>query len=249
MSNNDRFVNQSGLIDPDKLAKTRFLVIGAGAIGSFYTMTLAKMGAKDVTVIDYDKIEDHNIPNQMYPTYMTGKLKVDALKEICDMFAETKPYVRAARYDPTTEVDVDNYGVIVSCVDNMDVRKEIYDSCRGKVLGVLIEGRMGAQVFRAYCVKLGSKDERAYYEKELYPQSEATPDRCTQKSIIYTVLQVAGVMLSMTKRYLCEETVPTEVVYDCLNDTLSKKTFVRTNAQIIDASTDEPTESNELVKA
>lgn len=241
----DRFRNQEGLINPDKLAKTKFLIVGCGAIGSFYAMTLAKMGAKYVTVMDHDKIEEHNLTNQMFPTYMTNKFKVDALAEVCEMFGDAKPHTIKGDFDASTSsrIDLASFDVIVSCVDNMDVRKTIYEAIKGRTTGLFVEGRMGAQVFRAYAVKLGNKAEHEYYEKEWYPQSEATPDRCTQKSIIYTVLQVSGVMLSMTKRYLTgKETVPVEVIYDCLNDTLQKKILTYVGVETIDAtdSTSEP---------
>ena len=234
----DRFRNQAGLLDPEKLAATSFLVIGAGAIGSFYVMTLAKMGAKHIAVMDHDKLEDHNLANQMFPEYLIGKPKVEALSEVCDTFGSMRPTQYNGDFDESTgaRIDLGIFDVIVSCVDNMDVRKTIYSAVKHRTSGLFIEGRMGAQVYRAYAVKLGNKAEMDYYEKEWYPQSEATPDRCTQKSIIYTVLQVVGAMLSMTKRYLAEETVPVEVIYDCLNDTLSKKVLTQAEFKVIDAS-------------
>lgn len=247
----DRFRNQEGLIDPDKLASTKFLIIGCGAIGSFYAMTLAKMGAKDITIMDHDKIEDHNLANQMFPTYMTGKSKVEALSEVCEMFGDMKPHVINGDFDSSTgdHIDLGSFDIYISCVDNMDVRKTIYDSIKFQTNKLFVEGRMGAQVFRAYAVKLGNKTEHEYYEKEWYPQKEATPDRCTQKSIIYTVLQVAGVMLSMTKRYLTgKETVPVEVIYDCLNDTIQTKILTHAPMEVIDASNEESTEP-ELIEA
>src|SRR3990167_9189169 len=84
-----RFKNQSGLLSVDKLDK-RIIVIGCGAIGSFVTMTLAKMGFKNILVYDEDKIENHNISNQLFPEYMVGKFKVDALKDVVEHYSGAK---------------------------------------------------------------------------------------------------------------------------------------------------------------
>ena len=73
-----KYVRQSDIINPEVLG-TPVHIIGAGAIGSCAALALAKIGFKDFTVYDFDSVELHNLPNQMYRAKDIGKPKVEAL--------------------------------------------------------------------------------------------------------------------------------------------------------------------------
>ena len=42
------------------------LIIGCGHIGSYMAFGLARMGVKNITVVDHDMVEPHNLPNQFF---------------------------------------------------------------------------------------------------------------------------------------------------------------------------------------
>lgn len=215
----DRFRNQERLLDGEAIKTTKIILIGAGAIGSYFAATLAKMGARDITVYDDDKIEDHNISNQLYPVYLIGKPKVEALETVAFDYGEAKVKAINERWNHDNAQDGD---IIVVAVDDMDVRKAIWDYYKSRPHKLFLEGRMAAQVFSVFGVEAQNKAAQDYYETQLYPQAEAMPDRCGEKSIIYTVLQVSGQMCSQVKRFLMNEYRPTRVNYDCLNDDVIK---------------------------
>ena len=205
-------------MDPSLVGTKNFVVIGAGAIGSFVVMTLSKMGAKNITVYDDDKIEDHNFANQMHPKEMMGELKVDSLRMVALSFGDC---LIAPMQERWTKDNAHQGDIIISAVDNMDVRKELYEYYKDKC-EFFIDGRMGGQLYKVYGVDTKNENAKKFYEQTLYPQGEAVPDRCGEKSIIYTVLGVSGAMLSQIKRYIQRDYRPTEVVYDCLNDEITK---------------------------
>ena len=209
--------NQARLLNEEKIKSTKIIVIGAGAIGSFFVATIAKMGARDITVYDDDSIEDHNFSNQLYPIYCKGKAKVEALSQVAFDYGETKITPIHARWNLDNCIDGD---IIVAAVDDMDVRKAIWNHYKTRTHGLFLEGRMGAQVYRVFGIDSANQAAKDFYEKTLYPQSEATEDLCGEKSIIYTVLQIAAQMNSQVKRYLMGQYRPTEVNYDCSRDEL-----------------------------
>ena len=61
-------------------------IIGAGALGSWLAFFALKMGFTDVNVYDFDKIEEHNLPNQNYKEADIGENKVIALKHLYEDF-------------------------------------------------------------------------------------------------------------------------------------------------------------------
>ena len=60
--------------------KTPITIIGAGATGSWLALALAKLGVEDITVWDFDIVEEHNIPNQAFGIQNIGFPKVTALQ-------------------------------------------------------------------------------------------------------------------------------------------------------------------------
>ena len=67
--------------DPTNVKK-QCHIIGCGAIGSSVAELLARQGIKNIILWDFDKVESHNIVNQMFTEEDIGKPKTEALKEI-----------------------------------------------------------------------------------------------------------------------------------------------------------------------
>ena len=62
--------------------KARIHIVGCGSVGSTVAENLARCGVTKITLYDFDKVEPHNIANQMFDQNDVGRLKVDALKDI-----------------------------------------------------------------------------------------------------------------------------------------------------------------------
>ena len=117
-------------------------VIGAGATGSYLLLQLAKLGVQDIHVWDFDKIEDHNLANQLYGPDHIGMNKVDAIQKVLKEQADMDITVHAER---VTDQRLD--GVVFLLTDTMASRKEIFaNSLKFKPhVDLVIETRMGAQ--------------------------------------------------------------------------------------------------------
>jgi molybdopterin-synthase adenylyltransferase len=64
----------------ERLARARLVVCGAGAVGSNLVDTLVRQGYRRLTVIDFDRIEAHNVGTQTYAESDVGAFKVDVLQ-------------------------------------------------------------------------------------------------------------------------------------------------------------------------
>lgn len=209
------FENQSGLISTRDIQDKSILVVGAGAIGGFTTMALAKMGATKITVFDADKIEPHNIPNQIYPYSSLNRSKVGSLYKLAQDFSGgTKIKSLEAKWHPNRK---NSSEIVIAAVDDMDTRKMIWDSVKD-TCKLFIDPRMGGLVYRVYAIEPRNKKQVKFYESNLYPSSKAVKERCGQKSIIFTVLGVSSTILDLVKKYVNNEKRPLEVVYDFKNN-------------------------------
>lgn len=79
----DRFISQRLFFkkDLDKIKDKRVGVIGVGGLGSWIAEFLARIGIKELVIIDYDKVEEKNLDRQNYTYRDIGRFKIDALED------------------------------------------------------------------------------------------------------------------------------------------------------------------------
>jgi tRNA A37 threonylcarbamoyladenosine dehydratase len=73
----------------ETIFSTPVVIIGAGAVGSFTALAMAKIGFSEIVSIDFDSVSDENIHNQFFRIKDIGKTKVQALSEIIKEFSDT----------------------------------------------------------------------------------------------------------------------------------------------------------------
>lgn len=64
----------------EKMKSQALTICGAGAIGSNMTENLSRQGFSKISVIDYDRVDDHNRHTQVWSHRDVGQLKVNALQ-------------------------------------------------------------------------------------------------------------------------------------------------------------------------
>mgnify|MGYP001367735128 CR=1 FL=1 len=211
----ERFHRQLDLLDP-KLVKHPVTIIGAGATGSFTALSLAKMGVHDITVFDFDTVEEHNLPNQFYRTCDIGKPKVLALQEIIEQFEGIQIKARNEKYKGQRLS-----GIVITAVDSMDTRINIWKFVKlNNDIKLYVDSRMGAEVMQIYSIDPNNLYECREYEKNLFPSSEALQVRCTAKSIMYTVLSLASLLANQVKKFVSGEVLTKELTFDLRTITL-----------------------------
>ncbi len=191
-----------GLDFYDQNRADRALVIGAGHTGSYITYYLAKLGVKNITVVDYDHVEPHNLPHQFLAESLVKDveedakiLKVDVLKRTIDFMVRDNnvTYIPKKIEDAYEEIARNPFPTVVfSCVDGMrtrvvdgeklEGRKWIYD--KFVVCPLIIDVRTGGQYVNIYSIKTDVEEEIKYYESSLYSDEEAAPLPCTGTAII-----------------------------------------------------------------
>jgi tRNA A37 threonylcarbamoyladenosine dehydratase len=189
---------QLDIVPLDRLQKAHVTVIGAGAVGSFTAFTLAKMGVGRITAYDDDEVTEHNLPNQLFRIEDIGKKKATALREIVESFHGVEIDARNDRYayQPLS-------GIVIVAVDSMDVRIAIWKEVKyNPNIEIFIDSRMGAEVGRVIAINPCDPDDVTFYESTLHTSKDALQARCTEKTIIYTVLGIASAICGKVKKHL-----------------------------------------------
>ena len=201
---------QTDIVDIDRVMQQPVTIIGAGAVGSFVALALAKMGAQLIAVYDDDRIEDHNLPNQFYRVRDLGMLKVVALQDIVREYTGTIIEALPVKYEKQ-ELE----GVVIVAADNMEARRKIWEQVRYQTkVPLYIDTRMGAEVAIVHAVKPLDVDDVRAYEATLHSSDEAFHARCTEKAIVYTALGLAAITAGKVKKFLMAEPYKKTVVRD-----------------------------------
>jgi molybdopterin/thiamine biosynthesis adenylyltransferase len=202
---------QMGIINQNHFDKP-LVLIGAGGIGSPTALALCKMGLKEIIVYDDDKVEPHNLPNQIYRKNDIGKLKVEALKDMCLEFSDIKFTAIPRKFDG----DLPERCVVVSGVDSMAARIDIWKSLRfNSMASLYVDGRMGKEMVKIYRVNPTNMDSIKEYEESLVISEDNTPIPCTEKAVIYNVFFISSMIAHAVRCHYTEQSyVYKDMFYD-----------------------------------
>lgn len=204
---NSRFMRQLGIYNPNEHEDDRVTMIGCGGIGSFTAAGLAKLGIPHLTLIDPDEVEEHNLPNQNYSSGDIACPKVEALAGLChDEYNTIEAYQFAL---PNPEVPTLT-GLVMSGLDSMSARKEIWDECikYNPRVPLYVDARLSGEYMLAYAVNPTSPGDIDSYELTLHSDDEGEEVSCTERGIIDVGLQVASMLTRIARRHFNRQEVP-----------------------------------------
>jgi len=186
-------------------------LIGVGGLGSPIALALAKMGCPRIAIFDNDSVEPHNLPNQLYRMADIAQPKVDALARMLREYVD-------AQITPINELVVDRTfnGIVISAVDNMAARRQIWQNCIRYKAGVrlYIDARMGGEVGRVLTVSPVNPMSVEAYEGTLFTDEEGSTELCTAQATIYSTFGVASLVANQVKRFARGESQTFEHIID-----------------------------------
>jgi len=187
---------QMDFFNPNSINNYNILVVGAGAIGSYLTFSLQKMGVKNITVIDHDKIEAHNLPNQLFIPPTEETLKVFQLSKTLKLLNPDEQDIKVfpISWDVFRQINNVRFDVIFVCADNMEVRSEIFEYCNLYSLTFIIDGRVGGLSGNVFSCSMNVEFHKDYYRKSLWDNKDIPPLPCTGTITNYVAMGIAAEM-------------------------------------------------------
>ena len=190
--------NQSWLLNQEK--QPSILVLGCWWVGSAAAFCLAKMWFQNITLVDKDQVEDHNIASQFYKSSDINNTKVEALAKNIKEYSDVECIAINERWDEDLANDKWEYDIVILAIDNMDFRKRVVDYYSKDPFCSIIESRMWwteyiIQVVNNYDVWLWSR----------FPQSEADAENCTEKSICFNTFLIGGKIWEIIRKIVTKK--------------------------------------------
>lgn len=120
------FSRNKGILETDRMAQKRVVILGCGSVGSLVAMELARAGVSYFLLCDADIVEYHNVCRHQCGITDVGDLKVNALSR---KLQNINPNIKIVRFEgivqnlPKSTLDefcVANQTIFVGCADNRD---------------------------------------------------------------------------------------------------------------------------------
>lgn len=173
------------------LKNTSVLVFGLGGVGSFVAETLVRAGIGNLTIVDFDKVDETNINRQIPALYSNiDKYKVDVMRErLLDINPELNlRYFKELYDESTSDMILDgDYDYVVDAIDMMKSKIHLINECYKRGLKIISSMGMAnkldptqievtdiykteicpmAKILRRELKKLGVKKLRVVYSTE-----------------------------------------------------------------------------------
>lgn len=180
----------------EKLKKTKVLVIGAGGLGCPILQYIATAGVGTIGIVDFDKIELHNLHRQiLYTEGQVGKSKAITAKSVLET---SNPLIDIIAFEEKLTAEnaaqiIMDFDVVVDGCDNFETRYLVNDTCvalgKSLIYGSILkfEGQMA--VFNHN----GNKNLR-----DLFPEPPNPKDvpNCNLNGVLGTLPGIIGTMMA-----------------------------------------------------
>ncbi|HEV3071866.1 MAG TPA: ThiF family adenylyltransferase [Solirubrobacteraceae bacterium] len=195
------YTRQRAWFDPST-TNAAATIVGCGGIGSFAAFALAKLGVQTLKLVDFDTVDEHNIPNQLFEPDQLGEPKVSALaKNISSATGIYPTGINAPLQD-----GIPRSPIVVSALDSMAARAELWKQVRYKLdVKLFLDGRLGGEHIVLYSVDPSNPTDVAGYETTLHSDADGEDLPCTARSIIDVGFAVGSLITRAVRRYYAHE--------------------------------------------
>ena len=173
------YSRSNGLIENGALLKKRVLIIGLGSFGSVIAVDLAKAAVGSFALMDFDRLERHNVVRHACFLKDVGRLKTDAVEEL---ILGKNPYAAVDKFpvDMNDHLDllaqeVDKTDLVICATDNNQSRfalsRLLLEHPKVCLFGRAVTRAEGGDVFRyrpggpCYCCLIGNQWYDAHAEE------------------------------------------------------------------------------------
>jgi molybdopterin/thiamine biosynthesis adenylyltransferase len=181
-------------------------VIGCGAVGSRILLSLAKLGIDEIHGWDFDTVESHNIPNQVFGIKDVGAYKVEALHSIVQAMTGTQIAMHNEAVDGSQSLGP----YVFIATDTMSSRKEIFKKAieNRRNIKLMVDVRMGADVMRIYAINPVNPTQARMWKETLFDDDEVDEHVCgSTVSVGPTAEILSGMAVWQMIRFAAEKKI------------------------------------------
>ena len=180
----------------EKLKQAKVLVIGAGGLGCPILQYISTAGVGTIGIVDFDKIEIHNLHRQiLYTEDQVGLSKALMAKEKLEAL---NPLIKVAAFEAKLTVEnavqiIQDFDVVVDGSDNFATRYLVNDTCVALGKPLVYGSILGFEGQLAVFNHNGSKNLRDLFPEP--PNPKEVPN-CSLNGVLGTLPGMIGTMMA-----------------------------------------------------
>jgi molybdopterin/thiamine biosynthesis adenylyltransferase len=196
------YTRQRAWFDPST-TNAAVTIVGCGGIGSFAAFALAKLGIQTLELVDFDTVEQHNIPNQLFTSCQVGHEKVAA---VADFVIQHNDSIAVTGHSKPLQDGIPRSAIVISALDSMAARAELWKQVRYKLdVKLFLDGRLGGEHVVLYSVDPSNPTDVTGYEATLHSDTDGDDLPCTARSIIDVGFAVGSLITRAVRRHYAHE--------------------------------------------
>lgn len=169
----ERYSRQEKIVPQKLLESQEIAIIGVGAVGREVARTLACNGAKNLTIYDFDTVEEHNCATQGYHDADINRAKVECTaEEVRRLNKDINIVAINDRWRPTKDKVFD---AAFFCVDSLSMRAKLFNWF-SESAGFIGDSRIGGEQIRLLSVS--DEASRLHYPTTIGSDETAHSDGC-----------------------------------------------------------------------
>ena len=181
------------------LEEKRVLIVGSGGLGCSIALALSGSGIGEIDIVDFDKIENHNIHRQvLFDGDEVGEYKA---KVASRKIKKRNPLLKSRFFiSAFEELDSFNYDLIIDATDNLKSREEINKVAKERNIAWIYGS---VEEFNGQVCLFKESDFSMFATKDMEPKGIAAP----------MVMQIASFEANLALRYLLNLRVASDIFY------------------------------------
>lgn len=169
-SEENLFSRSKGILEVGILKNKRVMIVGLGSFGSQIAIELAKAGVGSFALMDFDRVELHNLSRHTATVHDLGRLKTNVIEEA---ILGKNPYAKVDKFPmninedlPLLYEEVEKADLVICATDNntsrFNLSKALVEKQKIGIFGRAITRAEGGDVFRyrpggpCYCCLVGA---------------------------------------------------------------------------------------------
>ena len=170
-SKDNLYSRNKGILEVNILENKRVMIVGLGSGGSYIAIELAKAGVGEFSLVDFDRVEIHNLARHSASLRDLGRLKTDVLEE---SILGKNPYAKVYKFPidindnlELMESEVAKADIVIVATDNNPSRFNLSTALikfqKVGIFGRAVTRAEGGDVFRyrpggpCYCCLIGNQ--------------------------------------------------------------------------------------------
>ena len=169
-------------------------------------MALVRLGIKNFTLFDPDKVEEHNLSSQSFFIDDVERIKVERTAMI---LANVNKNVKVLTNYKKCNGSKNLSEYLIIAVDSMLERKKIADQLEKAVIKPkkIIDGRMGGPQLEIYTCDTAEEWSKTFSDNP-------DKDPCTARYISYTSMIIGALIANQLKRVIKNEEYKKEILFN-----------------------------------